>query len=378
MCGLFAVVPLGSLNRRKREQLRQLFLWLGALNDARGGHSWGVWGRDAKIQKGLGCFTNNIKGLNKMVRSWRCEQGSWMAGHTRFGTHGKNTIPNAHPFKHDNLTLAHNGVLDVYAKVEGKIPEVDSAHLALYLSQQLKANKDKSFEEVFTDSIGAAAGSIGLLMSDEVGNLRAYASCQELHYAVASWGYAVSSSKFHLANALEAAGLDYESITPVPEDTLIAPWYSGYEEVYAPAMLYRKAHTPRKTWMDYRKADTLTHFNSFYAGAESGNTPLGVHDLSADYPTEDYSAQLFGGDLARPGDWDALESSTCELCSSRSVGYNPAVWTDPDSGRNYLCCPDCAKMFIEAADSHLPELNASDLDIIEAEMEELDRAPMLS
>jgi len=375
VCGLFAVIPNGVLNRRQREQLRNLFLWLGASNDDRGGHSWGMWGRDTRSVKGLGYFLNNVRAVNKTLKNWRCESGSWIAGHTRYATHGAKSIANAHPFNYGNLTLAHNGILDVYAPVTGKVPECDSAHLAKYLSEQLFYQPDLAFEDVFKKSIDNVCGSIGLLMSDEAGNLRAYASCQELHVAEGSWGYAISSSKIHLINALDASKLDFTVIYQVPDDHIISPWYAGAEDFFAPSMMYSHAKgstTMGKTWSDYKdrkKEDTISAFNSFYAGAEGGTSPLGVHDLVADYPTEE--GLVVDSDLvptgSRPGDWeDQIENSPCELCNTRTVGPEPRIWDDPDSGRCYLVCADCASMFPEVGGD---EYEPTDMDHIEAMME---------
>jgi hypothetical protein len=182
------------------------------------------------------------------------------------------------------------------------------------------------------------SGSVGLLMSDEFGNLRAYTSMQELHVAEGSWGYAISSSRKDLKNALNAAGLRYGSIEEVPEDTLIAPWYDGMEDFYAPAMYYDyKTKGYYRSWTDYKRGeDTLSTFNDFY---KSGGDKGGL--------------LMVDGDLAgsRPGDWEGLSDISdvpCETCGTNHIGDMPTVWTDPESGHKYLICKDCADMFAVA------------------------------
>lgn len=354
MCGLFGIFPAIHTTKGQKAALRNLFLWLGAINDDRGGHSWGMWGRETVVNKGTGYFINNVHHIKKVLRHWDVVGGNWMCGHTRYATHGAKSKANAHPFKYNNLILAHNGVLDVHAPVKGEIPVVDSDHLAMFLSQNLANNPDTPWEEVFRDSILNVTGSIGLLMSDEIGNLRAYTSMQELHFATGVWGFAISSSKSNLENALDAAGLTYETIQAMDDDMLVAPWYTDSVDYHAPSLGYSsksRGYVPRD-WRDYQATSptisggTLEDYNDYY-------TKPGVHsalkeDIDAEFPLEEFGTE-------RPGDWESLDDEMahelCELCASREVGPQPSTWTDPDSGRCYLVCMDCDAMFYNGIDS---------------------------
>lgn len=57
----------------------------------------------------------------------------FLIGHNRYATKGKKTTEHAHPFRHGNIILVHNGTLDNYRHFpepkDGKI-EVDSEHMA--------------------------------------------------------------------------------------------------------------------------------------------------------------------------------------------------------------------------------------------------------
>ena len=405
MCGLAAIFPFAGISKKQKADLRNLFLWLGAINDDRGGHSWGVWGRDTAINKGTGYFINNVHHIKKIVAKWDVTGSNWMALHTRFATHGAKTKANAHPFGYDKVTLAHNGVLTVHGEVEGKIPDVDSDHFAKYLNETLEANPYDSFNDNFKKAVKDISGSIGLLMSDEVGNLRAYASMQELHYAAGDWGYAISSSKAHLENALEAAGVSYNILMDVPDDTLIAPWYLNTPDVYAPSMAYTAYAGKAKGWgsYDWKNYDTLAANDAYYNGTgskpftglagdtavtgisgvvkvksaeESARVFAGVHDLTDEDPYASYPGDEGASDRAYEKEYEADEdfrqqvamaNTKCELCGTRPLGFEPATWVDPESQRVYLTCPDCAAMFHEYDEEVAAEAGLSDGDLSQME-----------
>ena len=125
MCGL-----VGFSGKANTSVLKALHLL--ADNDSRGGHSTGMF-VNGKIYKTL----NESMNILPMLES--NDTGDVLIGHTRYGTHGDNTVQNAHPFQHKNVIGAHNGVLNNYEEVGKKFgidkTEVDSEMIIKVLAE---------------------------------------------------------------------------------------------------------------------------------------------------------------------------------------------------------------------------------------------------
>ena len=219
MCGLFAIVPVMPVSAEFAQRLRFLFKALAKSNDSRGGHSWGMWSYDWEPYKGLGSIGDDPEALCLFTDLWKPKRLGWIAGHTRFGTHGGRTVNNSHPFTHGKLTLAHNGVVTVNIKdAEVQAHVVDSGQLCIGISKYgLEA------------AIGKTSGMIGLLFSNnQTRQFYAYRSDQVLHIAKCPWGYAISSDKKHLKDSLEFCGFFDAEISSLEENMVSAPWYETF------------------------------------------------------------------------------------------------------------------------------------------------------
>ncbi len=230
MCGLFSIFPKAGADPMS---LRILALFLGIGNINRGRHSFGVWCNGVEPFRALGALNDehNIPGFREYVfKAWNPEAGNWFCGHTRQATHGAKTLENTHPFSVGTLTLAHNGVVTVEGYGE-KEHQVDSGRIALAI-----------VEHGWGPGLAKVSGSCALLAS--VGDkLHIYRHNQVLHMVEEEWGWAISSEKSTLSEAIRMAGL---AISAPPKeiiaDHVMGPW-DGVSQ-HCPAKAYQAPTYP--------------------------------------------------------------------------------------------------------------------------------------
>ena len=179
MCGL-----VGFSGKADTSVLKALHLL--ADNDSRGGHSTGMF-VNGKIYKPLDEAMNILPMLESN------DTGSVLIGHTRYGTHGQNTVENAHPFQHKGIIGAHNGVLDNYEEVGKKFgvkkTTVDSEMIIKILGETRDASK-----------LGLFGGTKAVLYTANDGKLYVYRHNNPLFYLRKEEGVYFSSLKEGLEN----------------------------------------------------------------------------------------------------------------------------------------------------------------------------------
>tara|TARA_R100001443_G_scaffold21957_1_gene34174 strand:- start:9358 stop:10383 length:1026 start_codon:yes stop_codon:yes gene_type:complete len=201
MCGL-----VGFSGKANTSVLKALHLL--ADNDSRGGHSTGMF-VNGKIYKTLDESMNILPMLESN------DTGSVLIGHTRYGTHGKNTVENAHPFQHKKIIGAHNGVLNNYIEVGNKFnikkTTVDSEMIIKVLGDTEDPN-----------NLGLFGGTKAVLFTANDNKLYVYRHNNPLFYLKKDEGVYFSSLKEGLENI---AGKD-EKVKECKKDKLFV-WENG-------------------------------------------------------------------------------------------------------------------------------------------------------
>lgn len=142
MCGIFGWSFTDELfNSLHPVQKIVLSSSLSALNDDRGGTSWGVCvlkDGEPEIIKGMGAISKGMPKLKYL------SQNSILMAHTRFPTAGKPKIKNAHPFQEGRIIGAHNGVIQNHKHLNKKYKRsfsVDSMHIFAHINEEKSLNE---------------------------------------------------------------------------------------------------------------------------------------------------------------------------------------------------------------------------------------------
>ena len=141
MCGIVGYVGRSrSVHEVLIDGLRRL--------EYRGYDSAGVavWtGRELVIRRAVGKLSN----LDAQLRDEDL-RGELGLGHTRWATHGKPTVPNAHPHRAGNVAIIHNGIVENYREIRAELEaagceiqsDTDTELVAHLIDRRVEAGDD--------------------------------------------------------------------------------------------------------------------------------------------------------------------------------------------------------------------------------------------
>ncbi|MEN8252027.1 MAG: glutamine--fructose-6-phosphate transaminase (isomerizing) [Patescibacteria group bacterium] len=120
--------------------------------------------------------------------------------HTRWATHGKPSVKNAHPHSSGKIHLVHNGIIENYGELKDKLikkghkfsSDTDSEVVAHLISEYNKKNDFlESVQKALRDICGAY--SLVIVHADEPEKMIAVRNCSPLVIGVASDGFVLAS-----------------------------------------------------------------------------------------------------------------------------------------------------------------------------------------
>lgn len=145
---------------------------------------------------------------------------TWGIGHTRWATHGKPSVDNAHPHTFGKITLVHNGIIENYQELKDQIDssklhsQTDSEVLAAYIA--LFYTKTKDLLDATQQALAKVQGTFGICVvsPDSPSNIVAARRGSPLLIGVDEGQYFVASDP--------SAIVDYTSKVIYLEDNQIA------------------------------------------------------------------------------------------------------------------------------------------------------------
>jgi glucosamine--fructose-6-phosphate aminotransferase (isomerizing) len=163
MCGI-----VGYVGNRNGSDI--VLAGLKAL-EYRGYDSAGIAVLDKKGKPKLSRQVGRVEGLEKLMAKEKASKAPITIGHTRWATHGKPSITNAHPHSNVDGTIfvVHNGIIENYLELRewlGKkgyafASETDTEVVPHLIDYYYK--KTKSFETAFAKAIGEIRGAYAIL-----------------------------------------------------------------------------------------------------------------------------------------------------------------------------------------------------------------------
>lgn len=159
MCGIVGYIGRGQAQEILLEGLKRLAY--------RGYDSCGIAtynSGELVLRKALGKVANLETLLNEQPA-----KGSVGIGHTRWATHGRPSLLNAHPIRVGDCLVVHNGIIENYAELKdellarGKVFETDTDTEIIAQLIEEGVRSGKSPEESLDEALGRLRGSYAIL-----------------------------------------------------------------------------------------------------------------------------------------------------------------------------------------------------------------------
>ena len=288
MCGIFGIIFHGKEHVGRQNELAFLFSALAVEAASRGTDATGL----ARVENDGYVYTyRNVVSSYEIInfRRWWRPLGQIgpntlaVLGHTRWGTHGDNTLENAHPFSFagsvGKIVGTHNGIISNYRELGPTPPfENDSANLFYRLAESEKHE--------WTEVLEAVRGSFALAWTD--GN-KMYLARNHGNPCV-------------LAYIEELNATVYASTEAILEDALKQSVFTcGEKRSLPPGAIYE--------WNPGSAVSVLTRFNAGAAGWSAYGTNYGWDEEYAS------SEPMHGKFLPKSVREDTV---ICETCGKES------------------------------------------------------------
>jgi predicted glutamine amidotransferase len=257
MCGILGYIgqPMTA------DKMAVLFMY----NNARGGHATGYYSdTDGVVKQSV----DVRKFLSKHKMS---DDAKLFIGHTRYGTVGKNTKENAHPFTKGLITGVHNGCLSNERELSKSYDfdyEVDSE--AIF--EMIRIKKEQGLSEVI--------GSIAIAYTKSDNKLYLYRRDNPIYYGYANDGKTLVFSS--MDDSLMAIGIN--DIKSLPTDTVFC--IDNNAELTEMTTIEKPTYYGTiKQWDDHKGSG-----HTYYGGTQSSGTKYGtLIDQYGSMKTRNYS-----------------------------------------------------------------------------------------
>lgn len=352
MCGLAGWIGEANLPKGQRLARARALEGLLVANAERGTDASGVCmvhhGRDPIIYKRAVDSYRLVEDeqLQALIRS---NDARIALGHTRWGTMGKNTNENAHPFKEKDIIGTHNGIIWNYAELDkamdGHKPlRVDSQVIFRLLSQVEPDPK------LIVQLLPMLQGSLALAWVDErdPDALWIFRHDNPISMAIAPAAKSAfwSSDYMHLSIVMQSAyGKNWDPIT-IKEHTLYRFFWDEqlmFNE-YPVEMPKKaiKATTTNPNFKGYKQRNwnEITNKNGPAQATNSdGNVTSLQKFIDDQFPKREPAKNLDRDIRAGNRDWDD-DFESCNMCHGK-VDWDDDNATWHNEGQGYMLCGPC-------------------------------------